>query len=155
MELDYASDGCGVPTYIARLEDIARAYADLAMGASPELALIQDAYKEHSFFMGGTDRVESYVNPTYGVVAKPGSDGLWAAAVPELGLGIAVKAQSGNENAASLAGMTLLEHLGIFNLQGEDEIHRLLDWDVLTFGGASAGKVVVEWSSDSLSELRR
>lgn len=141
--LEEALDGCGVPTMVTRLSDLASAYADLAAGSSPGLATIRDAYMSSPFFLGGTGRHETYLNPKYHVAVKPGSDGLWAAAVPSTGLGIAVKCHSGDENAAAIVGVTLLERAGAFDLSGDEEIRRLLTWQVDTNEGKLAGRIEI------------
>lgn len=141
--LGEARDGCGVPTMVTRLSSLAGAYADLAVGRSPGLAAIRDAYISSSFFLGGTGRHETYLNPRYDVAVKPGSDGLWAAAVPREGVGIAVKCHSGDENAAAIVGVTLLERVGAVDLGSDEEIRRLLTWQVDTNEGELAGRIEI------------
>ncbi|WP_268236238.1 asparaginase [Subtercola lobariae] len=143
-------DGCGAPTYAVQLNELARSYAQLANKASMGLGLMHDAYRTSPSFLGGTDRIETHLNKSYDVLAKPGSDGLWAAALPGKGLGLAVKVDSGNENAASLVALTLLEHMNILSIDSDPEIKRLLEWDLTTCNGKPAGTIDVTWTDDLL-----
>ncbi|OHX03945.1 asparaginase [Micromonospora sp. WMMB235] len=137
-------DGCGVPTLAVPLLGIARGYRMLAEAASDELGTIRDAYLNAPFYIGGTDRIETHLIRRYAFVAKSGSDGVWAAALPASGTGVAVKISSGSENAAAAVMVAVLERLGVLNRDKDPDIRRLLDWHVLTCQGAVAGDLVVE-----------
>ena len=122
-------DGCGVPTMAVSLEQLAIGYAKLAEGVTDGLACIRDAYLQAPFFIGGTDRIESHLIRIYDFVAKSGSDGVWAAAIPSLKLGVSLKMMSGNENAASIVMLHILESLGVLQISADSELKRILDWD--------------------------
>ncbi|AYC41790.1 hypothetical protein DWG14_06081 [Streptomyces griseorubiginosus] len=132
-------DGCGVPTIAVSLEQLAIGYAKLAEGVTDSLACIRDSYLQAPFFIGGTDRIESHLIRIFNFVAKSGSDGVWAVAIPSLKLGISLKIMSGNENAASIVMLHILENLGILRIPADAEFKRILDWDKRDCNGNVAG----------------
>lgn len=137
---DVGIDGCGVPTYAVAVEDIARAYARFAVSDDPALSVIRSAYMAEPFYLGGTDRIDSYLTEQYGLLAKSGSAGVWAASVPRHGLGVAVKVVTGDENVAAIVAILVLEQLGVLSAD-DPEIRRLLDWEDPTWTGREAGKL--------------
>ncbi len=111
-------DGCGVPVVALPLDGMARAYARLAQAASrgEEVASrVVHAMRARPFLVGGTDRFDSAILEDTGgrVVAKVGAEGVHSVAVPELGLGIAVKVEDGAQRAQHPAIVRLLQALGI------------------------------------------
>jgi L-asparaginase II len=85
-------DGCGVVVFGGPLEYLARAYARLgqASAAGEEIPdIIVSAMLAHPFLVAGTDRFDSILMEETGgaVLAKTGSEGMHAIAVPEIGLG--------------------------------------------------------------------
>jgi L-asparaginase II len=131
-------DGCGVPTYAVAVDDIAKAYAALAVSDDPALATIRSAYLDEPFYLGGTDRIDSYLTSHYRVLAKSGSAGVWAVGIPDLGLGVAVKIVTGDENVAAIVAILVLEQLGVLTAADDPEIRRLLDWETPTWTGRKA-----------------
>jgi L-asparaginase II len=110
-------DGCGVPVFASPLEHIARAYARL--GARAERgdatpARILQAMRARPFLVGGTDRFDSIlIEETHGgVISKVGAEGIHAATIPALGLGVAIKVEDGAQRAQYPALLRLLQHLG-------------------------------------------
>jgi L-asparaginase II len=115
--LTVATDGCGVPVVALSLESMARAYARLGAAAArgEEVAgRIVHAMRARPFLMGGTDRFDSAIIEDTGgrVVAKIGAEGIHSVAVPDLGIGIAIKVEDGAQRAQFPAVVRLLQHLG-------------------------------------------
>lgn len=137
-------DGCGVPTWAVSVADLAHAYARFAVSESTGAVSLRNAYLQEPFYMAGTDRIETYLTGTFGFVAKSGSDGVWAAAVPEYGLGIAVKVLSGSENVAAILTIQILRELSVILARYDSEIERLLEWSVKTCSGEAAGELVLD-----------
>jgi L-asparaginase II len=113
-------DGCGLPAPTMPLVQLGRA---LARFARPEELSAQRAhaiYRLHRaitnepLYIAGTGSVVSELNEvTRGsVLAKTGAEGIVTAALPEQGLGIAVKIADGSSRARSVALLAILDHLG-------------------------------------------
>jgi len=105
-----AVDGCGVPTFCLHLSAIARAWSVVAEAmADPldrtRLGKIGLAMAAHAGLTSGTERLEESVVRHCGVplAAKIGAQGVFCMALPDRGLGIAVKVLSGVSEALPAA----------------------------------------------------
>jgi L-asparaginase II len=102
------TDGCSIPTYAVSLRTLARGFARFGAGVGfgPARAAaarrIRAAVAAYPFMVGGTDRFDTDVMKMFGARAftKGGAEGVFCAALPELGLGLAVKADDGASRAA-------------------------------------------------------
>jgi L-asparaginase II len=131
--LAVAVDGCSVSVFGLPLSRMARAYARLG-AASPEgdereraLDRIRRAIQSFPLAAGGTGRLSTAVMQATAsrLVAKGGAEGLECVAVPETGLGLAVKCEDGHERAMGPAVLGVLEHLGQLSEAG---LERLAEW---------------------------
>ena len=118
------TDGCSIPTYAAPLKGFAHGFAKLVSGEGVEApraaagrALI-DACMAHPFEMSGTDRAcKTLMELAPGrVFAKTGAEGVFCGALPDLGLGFALKIDDG----ASRASETLVAAVLADALKDED-----------------------------------
>lgn len=104
------TDGCSIPTYAMSLKGLARGFARFGtgQGLSPQRAAaarrIREAAASHPFLVAGTGRFDTEVMKLLGARAftKTGAEGVFIAALPELGLGLAVKADDGAGRAAEV-----------------------------------------------------
>lgn len=113
-------DGCGIPVFALPLERLAFAMARLVdpTDLSAELA---DASQrvvgaaQRAFWVSGTDRTEHKIGAraVEPVVVKAGAEGVFMAALPERGLGIALKAADGTARASHASVKALLRRLGV------------------------------------------
>ncbi len=115
-----AVDGCGVTTFGLPLEAMAAAFARFAVAAERGDEVpnrIFDAMRSRPFLIGGTDRFDTVLLEATGgqVVAKVGAEGVHSAAVPERGLGIAIKVEDGSQRAQHAAVIRLLQLLRILS----------------------------------------
>lgn len=103
-------DGCSIPTYAVPLDRLARGFARIAGGegltadrASAGKRLMAACMAE-PFMVGGTGRFCTRLMEALPgrVFAKIGAEGVYCAALPELGLGIALKADDGASRAAEV-----------------------------------------------------
>jgi L-asparaginase II len=113
-----AVDGCGVVVFSLSLEGMARSYARLGCAAArgdAAPARIVTAMRTRPFLVGGSDRFDSILIEETGgaVIAKVGAEGVHSVAVPDAGLGIAVKAADGAQRAEQVAVLRLLQLLGV------------------------------------------
>ena len=103
-DIGQAVDGCGVVAFSLALDSMARAWSRLGRASRDARSVasrIVHAMATRPFLVGGTDRFDSVlIEETDGrVVAKIGAEGVHCAAVPELGIGIAVKVDDGASRA--------------------------------------------------------
>jgi L-asparaginase II len=111
-----ATDGCSIPTWGIALRRLAQAFAraGAGQGLSPGRAAaarrLRTAVAREPFMVGGTDRVDTRVMETFGerVFSKVGAEGMYCVALPEQGLGIAIKMDDGNNARAVEVAMAAL-----------------------------------------------
>ncbi len=114
--LDIAGiDGCSIPAYAISLTGLARGFARMGtgrgLGAQRAAAArrLFDAMAAHPFYIAGTGRFDTRAMTLLkGVVTKTGAEGVFCAALPERGLGLAVKADDGATRAAEVMIAALL-----------------------------------------------
>ncbi|HMK69788.1 MAG TPA: asparaginase [Xanthobacteraceae bacterium] len=103
-----AVDGCSVPTWAAPLQNLARALAKFGtgQGLGPErgraAARLRLACGQNPWYVAGSGRFCTEIMQLLGTRAyvKTGAEGVFCGALPELGLGIAVKCDDGAGRAA-------------------------------------------------------
>ena len=101
-------DGCSIPTYAVPLRNLATGFARMVTGRGlgPQRAAaarrIVEACMAEPFFVAGTDRADTRMMELGKgrVFTKTGAEGVFCAAIPEHGLGIALKCDDGATRAA-------------------------------------------------------
>jgi L-asparaginase II len=142
------TDGCSIPTYAISLQGLARGFARMATGrgfaparaaAAKRLLAAMAAYPWH---VAGTGRFDTLAMQTLRgrAVTKTGAEGVYCAAIPELGLGLAAKADDGATRAAEVMIAALLaRHLGEI---GELARPKLTNWRGTQVGEIQAAGVL-------------
>jgi L-asparaginase II len=103
-------DGCTAPNFALPLSGFARALAKLPKRG----ARIVSAMIAHPELVSGTGRAcASLMRAMNGVAVKAGAEGVYAATIPERGLGIALKIDDGAGRAAETAIAAVLAKLGM------------------------------------------
>lgn len=110
------TDGCSIPTYGIPLRAMALAFArwgtgiGLREGHARAAARLRQAVAAAPFMVGGTGRFDSVVMERLRgrVFCKVGAEGVYCAALPERGLGVAVKMDDGNTARACEVVMAAL-----------------------------------------------
>jgi L-asparaginase II len=118
-EANMAVDGCSIPTYAVPLRALALGFARMAAGTgfSPERARaarrLLSACMAEPFHVSGTGRMDLRLMQAGGgrVFVKTGAEGVYCAAVPELGLGIALKCDDGATRGAETMVAAVLSRL--------------------------------------------
>ena len=118
-EGDHGIDGCSIPTYAIPLRALAQGFArigtgiGLAPGHAAAARRLRRAVAAHPFLVAGTGRFDTAVMEALGERAfvKVGAEGVFCAALPERGLGIAIKCDDGAVRAAEVIMATLLRRL--------------------------------------------
>lgn len=116
---DRAIDGCSIPTYAVPLKSFALGFARMATGRSfgPERAKaakrLLSACMAEPFLVAGTGKADvALMQAAPGrIFVKTGAEGVYCAALPELGLGIALKCDDGAGRAAEVMIATVLAKL--------------------------------------------
>lgn len=123
---NFGIDGCSIPTYEIPLSSLAIAYAKFGVGQdagkerSKAMLRLRDACMAHPQMVGGTGRVDTeLMNAMNGrVFSKMGAEAVYTLAIPELGLGAALKCHDGTVRAVEVACIALIESLLEASLQG-------------------------------------
>jgi L-asparaginase II len=103
-----AIDGCSVPTWAVPLENLARGFAKFGTGhgLAPEraraAARLRKACALKPWYVAGTGRFCTEIMQLFGrrVFVKTGAEGVYCGALPDQGLGIAIKCDDGAGRAA-------------------------------------------------------
>lgn len=121
--IQMGTDGCGVPVFAVPLSALAYAYARL--GSPEELQPLRSeackkiigAIRQAPYYVAGTDRFDTrLIEITNGrIIGKMGAEGVYAATVPEKGLGLALKIEDGAERALYPAAAEALWQLGLLS----------------------------------------
>jgi L-asparaginase II len=125
------TDGCSVPTFAIPLSAVATGFARLGTGTdlsdslAHAAARIREAVTAHPEMVAGSGRFDTLVNAAGGgaILCKCGAEGTGAAALPTLGLGLAVKIDDGASRAVEVVMATILGSL----LRGTSEVVTVLD----------------------------
>lgn len=112
-EIRLGVDGCTAVCFALPLARMATAYARLAAGESPAGARMRDAMLAHPALVAGagrfcTDLMEAWPGE---VIAKVGAEGVYSAALVRMKLGIALKVESGDARAASVALAAVIQQV--------------------------------------------
>jgi L-asparaginase II len=113
---DVAIDGCSAPTWAVPLTGLAQGFARFGtgVGLAPERATaaarLREACAAHPWHVAGTGRFCTEIMSRFGarVFVKTGAEGVYCAALPEQGLGIAVKCDDGAGRAAEVTMAAML-----------------------------------------------
>jgi L-asparaginase II len=126
-----AIDGCSVPTWPLPLEKLAYGFARFGTGRrldprrAAAAARIRAAYAARPHLVAGTGRFCTRVMEHFGdrVLVKGGAEGVACGALPEIGLGIAIKCDDGAGRAAEVVMATMIARL----LALDDKDRAMLD----------------------------
>jgi L-asparaginase II len=113
-------DGCSVPTWAVPLKHLALGFARFGTGntLAPErakaAARLRAACAAHPWYVAGTGRFCTEVMQRLGARAfvKVGAEGIYCGALPERGLGIAIKCDDGGARAAEVVMAALIARFG-------------------------------------------
>lgn len=120
------TDGCSIPTYAVPLSSMALAFARFSTGVGLDgdrakaCKQIYQACVDNPFYVAGTDRACTRIMEAGKgrIFVKTGAEGVYCAAIPELGVGITLKCDDGETRAAETMVATVIANL----LPKEDEV---------------------------------
>jgi L-asparaginase II len=142
------TDGCSIPTYAIPLQHLAHAFARVGTGVGLRAGHAQAAQRLRQavaaapFMVAGTGRFDTRVMAHFGerVFCKVGAEGVYCAALPQLGLGVAIKMDDGNNARACevvmagvIAQLLPLNEADAAFVQGLSHL-RLSNWNGIEVG---------------------
>lgn len=141
-------DGCSIPTYAIPLKNLAHGFARMAtgqgLGAQRAAAAkrLFEACMAEPFYVAGAGRADTAMMEAGRgrVFVKVGAEGVYCGAIPELGLGFALKVDDGAGRAAEAAVAGLLARL----LKGDELSTAYEDMSSVTmrnWNGIEVGRV--------------
>jgi L-asparaginase II len=143
------TDGCGIPVFGIPLGNLALAMARLADphdqpdARQAACARILGAMAANPFMVAGTARFcTRVIEATAGrVLIKTGAEGVYCGAVPEHGLGIALKIDDGARRAAEVTMGAVLGHLGLLDGAAKNMLADALRPVIQSRAGAPVGEM--------------
>ncbi|HWH85122.1 MAG TPA: asparaginase [Burkholderiaceae bacterium] len=144
------TDGCSIPTFAIPLRALALAFARVGSGTglSAEHARaakrLRAAVAKAPFMVAGSGRFDSRVMERLGerVFCKVGAEGVYCAALPERGLGVAIKCDDGNTaRAAEVVMAALIEALLALDDADAAFMRTLSDAPIVNWNGIEVGRL--------------
>jgi L-asparaginase II len=142
-------DGCGLPAPTMPLLQLGRTMArfakpiDLSAYRTQAIYRLHEAIANEPLYIAGHGSVVSELNEvTKGaVLAKTGAEGVLTAALPERGLGIALKIADGSNRARSVALLAILNHLGALSDEERHELQAHISPTLVNSRGQAVGEI--------------
>ncbi len=133
-DLDYGIDGCGIPTFALPLDSLAMSMQRLATSDDEPARRVTQALPGRASLLSGVGRQELLVqtHAKEPLLVKGGAEGVFMGALPQRGIGFALKARDGAERAANAALAWLLVELDAID-------QKLLATKVLNKAGTVVG----------------
>jgi L-asparaginase II len=144
------TDGCSIPTYAIPLPALAFGFAKfgtgtgISRGCAAAAKRIRAAVAQHPFMVAGTGRFDTRLMTLLGERAftKTGAEGVYCAALAEVGYGVALKVDDGGTRAAEAAMASLI--LKLLPIEGEER----------TDVEAMASPVLKNWNGIEVGRIR-
>ena len=142
-------DGCGLPAPTMPLIQLGRATARFAKPVDLSEVRAQAIYRLHKaisnepLYIAGHGTVVTELNDvTKGaVLAKTGAEGILTAALPERGLGVALKIADGSDRARSVALLAILDHLDVLSDEEKQKLASHITPTIVNSRGFTEGKI--------------
>ncbi len=154
-------DGCSIPTYAIPLRHLALAFARLGTGVGlrpgqARAALrLRQAVARAPFMVAGTGRMDTRLMERLGerVFCKVGAEAVYCACLPELGLGVALKMDDGNNaRACEVVMAALVERLLPLSADEGEFVRSLSDVALKNWNGIEVGRLqATSWLRESSS----
>ena len=146
-ELGYGVDGCTAVCFALPLTAMATAYARFGASADPHAARLRGAMMAHPALIAGSGRFCTELMAAWpgGVIAKIGAEGVYSAALPGAGLGVAVKVEDGDMRSAPGALLSVLQsvvrHAGLGGPSRLDGLGAQADLPIRNSRGEVTGRL--------------
>jgi L-asparaginase II len=149
-------DGCAIPSWAVPLSALAYAFARFGTGRglgfarAKAVARLRGACAAQPYYVAGTGRFCTEIMTRFGarVLVKTGAEGVFCAALPEQGLGVAIKCHDGGTRAAEVTMAAMIARF----LPMPDDEHAALarfvrpvlrNWNGTEVGGLRPSDVLV------------
>ena len=142
------TDGCSIPTFGVPLQALALGFARVATGVglsegrARAARRLRQAVARSPHFVAGTGRFDTRVMQRLGerVFCKVGAEGVYCAALPEAGLGVAIKMDDGNNaRAAEVVMAAVIEARVRLDDDERGFIHGLSELTLRNWNGITVG----------------
>jgi L-asparaginase II len=157
------TDGCSIPTFGIPLRHLAHAFArtgtgtGLREGQARAAKRLRQAVARAPFMVAGTGRFDTKVMQRLGerVFCKVGAEGVFCAALPQRGLGVAIKIDDGNNaRAAEVAMAAVIEAFVALDDGDATLMHtlshpRLVNWNGIEVGGLRPAEALLTLQSQA------
>lgn len=147
-ELVLAVDGCTTVCFGLSLRRMAQAYARFGVSARPEVRTLWQAVTNHPHLIAGTKRLCTDLMTVFPgeIFAKIGAEGVYCAAIPARGVGIAIKVEDGDMSSVGMALVAVLRQVFERDAAGDavDRLDGLTEHsqgEVRTTRGALVGQI--------------
>jgi L-asparaginase II len=153
------TDGCSIPTLAQPLRALAWGFARVAtgQGLSADHARaarrLRQAIARAPFMVAGTGRFDTRVMQHFGerVCCKVGAEGVYCAALPGRGLGVAIKMDDGQSSrAAEVVMATLIRALVASSDADQQMLQPLCEVELTNWNGQAVGRLQ---AADALRQL--
>lgn len=128
-------DGCGVPNYCISLKKLAMAYQNF--GITEETECLRTSILENPYMIAGKERIETEMIEEYQYIAKSGSEGVFCVSIPNQNIGIAIKIESGSDEAAESMIVEIMVKLGL--LPKDTNLNKYRHFPIYTSTGIEVG----------------
>jgi len=147
------TDGCSIPTYAIPLRHLALAFAragsgiGLREGRARAAKRLMAAVTAEPFMVGGSGRFDTRIIERLGerVFCKVGAEGVFCAAFPKAGLGVAVKMDDGASRACEVVMAALIERFVRLDEVERGFVHAFADQPLVNWNGLDVGRL--RWAS--------
>jgi L-asparaginase II len=144
-----AVDGCSVPTWAIPLKALARGFARFGSGSgmTPGRAMaaqrLRAACAAHPWHVAGTGRFCTAVMEHFGarVFVNTGAEGVFCGAIPQSGLGVAIKCDDGAARASEVAMAGMIERFVPLDDADRAALARLLHPTLRNWNGIEVGAI--------------
>ena len=133
-------DGCSVPTWAIPLKNLALGFARFSDPENVAARRIIGAVRANPFMVAGTGDFDTLIMQAVPrLFVKTGAEGVYCAAIPHAGLGIALKIDDGASRASEVAISSVLAGLGVWTPEematlGRFRHHDLANWRKIEVG---------------------
>jgi L-asparaginase II len=144
------TDGCSIPTYAIPLRHLAQAFARVATGTGLSAGharaarRLREAVARAPFLVAGSGRLDTRLMERLGerLFCKVGAEGMYCAALPGQGLGVAIKIDDGN-NARACEVVLAAVVEGLLPLADDDRafVHGFSDLRLSNWNGIEVGRL--------------
>ena len=155
------TDGCSIPTFGIPLRNLALAFArvgtgtGLRVGHARAAQRLRQAVANAPFMVAGTGRFDTRVMQRLGerVFCKVGAEGVFCAALPQRGLGVAIKIDDGNNARAAEVVMAAVIEAFVTLDDGEATLMRslshpcLTNWNGMEVGSLRPAGALTKWAA--------